>query len=195
MGDVIEEADGTIYGDGVNIAARLEKLAEPGGICIGRNIYDQVRGKLVCAYDDLGEQQFHNIPEPVRAFRVRSASAAVAASPAAEAPPLSDKPSIAVLAFSNMSGDPDQEYFSDGITEDIITELSRFLVGTSANDPKRPDWRGRSRQHHRVRLVQSSPAAPLSQSCTFARLVSCRAPFRVSRVSTAGGCGRTLIER
>ena len=152
MRDVIEEADGTIYGDGVNIAARLEKLAEPGGICIGRNIYDQVRGKLVCAYDDLGEQQFHNIPEPVRAFRVRSASAAVAASPAAETPPLSDKPFIAVLAFSNMSGDPDQEYFSDGITEDIITELSRFLVGTSANDPKRPDWRGRSRQHHRVRL-------------------------------------------
>jgi TolB-like protein len=126
LGDVIEEADGTIYGDGVNIAARLEKLAEPGGICIGRNVYDQVRGKLVCAYDDLGEQQFHNIPEPVRAFRVRSASAAVAASPAADAPPLADKPSIAVLAFTNMSGDPDQEYFSDGITEDIITELSRF---------------------------------------------------------------------
>ena len=126
LGDVIEEADGTIYGDGVNIAARLEKLAEPCGICIGRNIYDQVRGKLVCAYDDLGEQQFHNIPEPVRAFRVRSASAAIAASPAAEAPPLSDKPSIAVLAFTNMSGDPDQECFSDGITEDIITELSRF---------------------------------------------------------------------
>src|SRR5262249_40675301 len=100
--------------------------AQPGGICIGRNVYDQVRGKLVCAYDDLGEQQFHNIPEPGRAFRVRSASAAVAASPAADAPPLPDKPSIAVLAFTNMSGDPDQEYFSDGITEDIITELSRF---------------------------------------------------------------------
>src|SRR5262245_46906591 len=125
LGDVIP-GDDTIYGDGVNIAARLEKLAEPGSICIGQSIYGQVRGKLACTYDDLGEQRFHNIPEPVHAFRVRLASTLATAARAADAVTLSDKPSIAVLPFNNMSGDSDQEYFSDGITEDIITELSRF---------------------------------------------------------------------
>ena len=125
LGDVMP-GDGTIYGDGVNIAARLEKLAEPGNICIGRNIHDQVKGKLAFAYDDLGEQHFHNIPEPVHAFRIRSTSIAAAAPREADALPRPDKPSIAVLPFTNMSGDPDQEYFSDGITEDILTELSRF---------------------------------------------------------------------
>lgn len=125
LGDVIP-GDGTIYGDGVNIAARLEKLAEPGNICVGRNIYDQVKGKLALGYDDLGEQRFHNIVEPVHAFRIRSTSTTAAPSPGADALPRPDKPSIAVLPFTNMSGDPDQEYFSDGITEDILTELSRF---------------------------------------------------------------------
>jgi TolB-like protein/Flp pilus assembly protein TadD len=104
----------------------LEKLAEPGNICIGRNIYDQVKNKLALSYDDLGEQRFHNIPEPVHAFRIRSTSIAAAAPREAHALQRPDKPSIAVLPFTNMSGDPDQEYFSDGITEDILTELSRF---------------------------------------------------------------------
>ena len=125
LGDVIP-GDGTIHGDSVNIAARLEKLADPGGISIGRNIYDQVKGRLVCAYEDLGDQQFHNIPEPVRAFRVLSTNVAAAPSPPVDTLPLPEKPSIAVLPFINMSGDPAQEYFSDGITEDILTELSRF---------------------------------------------------------------------
>jgi len=129
LGDVIEKADGTIYGDGVNIAARLEGLAEPGGIAVSDSLRNAVRGKVGARFDDLGEQAVKNIAEPVRAYRVRTdASAAAKHSPAVGEIDLSlpDKPSIAVLPFVNMSGDPEQEYFTDGVTEDIITELSRF---------------------------------------------------------------------
>src|SRR5262245_49282009 len=128
LGDVIPE-DNTIHGDGVNIASRLEKLAEAGSVCIGRNVYDQVKGKLAYEYSDLGEQRVHNIPEPVHAYRVKPCKPSADISPglsSKDLPPLGDKPSIAVLPFTNMSGDSEQEYFSDGITEDIITELSRF---------------------------------------------------------------------
>jgi len=122
LGDVIgEESD--IYGDGVNVAARLEALATPGGIVISDKVEAEVRGKIAAAFADMGEQQLKNIDRPIRAFR----STGEAAGPApAGGGRNRGKPSIAVLPFANMSGDPEQDYFSDGITEDIITELARF---------------------------------------------------------------------
>jgi adenylate cyclase len=127
LGEIIEKADGSIYGDGVNIAARLEGLAAPGGIAVSDAVRSAVRGKVDAAFDDLGEQQVKNIAEPVRAYRVRAEGAAAPAQKIGEIDlSLPDKPSIAVLPFTNMSGDSEQEYFTDGITEDIITELSRY---------------------------------------------------------------------
>jgi adenylate cyclase len=147
LGDVVVEGD-KIYGDGVNIAARLEGLADPGGICVSGSVYDQVKAKLALGYEDLGEQMVKNIAEPVRVYRVVM-EPVVAVSPGEEASqksqvesptlriphsafrtqealPLPDKPSITVLPFTNMSGDPEQEYFSNGITEDLITDLSKL---------------------------------------------------------------------
>ena len=127
LGDVIvEEHD--IFGDGVNVAARLEALAEPGGICVSRVVRDQVRDRLDFAFEDLGEQQVKNIARPVRVYRVRDPATPVKEPlPTSSQPlPLPDKPSIAVLPFANMSGDPEQEYFADGMVEEIITALSRI---------------------------------------------------------------------
>ena len=125
LGDVIEKADGTVYGDGVNIAARLESLAEQGGITVSAAVHEAARKSVSAAFEDLGEQQVKNIPYPVRAYRVAVEGAVRAAPVAPKALPLPDKPSIAVLPFTNMSGDPEQEYFADGVVEDIITALSR----------------------------------------------------------------------
>jgi adenylate cyclase len=130
LGDVIVE-EGDIFGDGVNVAARLETFAEPGGICISGAVRDQVGDRLDdVVFEDLGEQSVKNIARPIRIFRVRIADSTATASAgtgdAEIATAVSKKPSIAVLPLANMSGDPEQEFFADGLTEDIITELSRF---------------------------------------------------------------------
>jgi len=126
LGDVIVEPD-DIYGDGVNIAARLEALADAGGVFVSNTVYDQIRDRLPFIFEDLGEQQVKNIARSVRVYRVRDAGAAKRKSaPAAAVLPLPDKPSIAVLPFQNMSGDPEQDYFVDGMVEEIITALSRI---------------------------------------------------------------------
>jgi TolB-like protein/Tfp pilus assembly protein PilF len=122
LGDVIIDGD-DIYGDGVNVAARIEGLAEPGGICVSGTVFDQVKGKLDAGFEDLGPQLVKNIAEPVRTYRVTSAG--FSSEPTGHIA-AAVKPSIAVLAFENIGGDPDQEYFSDGISEDIITALSHI---------------------------------------------------------------------
>src|SRR5712691_10736888 len=129
VGDIIIE-DHDIFGDGVNIAARLEGIAEPGGVCMSDDAYRQVRGKVEIVCDDLGPQTLKNIAEPMRAWRAQlggqSTAPAQPGSFASNVPTLAlpSKPSIAVLPFQNMSGDPEQEYFADGMVEDIITALS-----------------------------------------------------------------------
>jgi len=125
LGDVIVGQDGDLYGDGITIAVRLEGIAEPGGILISEKVYSEVEGKLDVGFEDRGEQQLKNISRPVRAYAVSGAHSAPINTLGA-APSLPDKPSIAVLPFQNMSGDPEQEYFADGMVEDIITALSRF---------------------------------------------------------------------
>jgi TolB-like protein len=122
VGDVIED-NGDIFGDGVNVAARLETIAEPGGICVSDDAHRQVRDKLDIEFDDAGEQNLKNIGRPVRVFRVRDRGAAASQRPILALP---DKPSIAVLPFQNLSADPEQEYFADGVVEDITMALSLF---------------------------------------------------------------------
>lgn len=121
LGDVVCEEDGDLYGDGVNIAVRLESIADPGAVVVSGTAYDHLQGKLDGGFTPLGDLRLKNIERPVRAYRVETDASASVTAP----PPLPAKPSIAVLPFTNMSGDPDQEYFADGLVEDIITGLSR----------------------------------------------------------------------
>jgi adenylate cyclase len=122
LGDVIRDGR-DIFGDGVNIAARLETLAEPGGICVSRVVHEQVRDKLDVAFEDMGEQQVKNIARPVHVWCIRLGTKPAVS---AAAPALPDKPSLAVLPFQNMTGDPEQEYFVDGVVEEITTAISRL---------------------------------------------------------------------
>jgi adenylate cyclase len=124
QGDIVVE-DEDIFGDGVNIAARLEGLAEPGGICVSARVQEDVAGRLELAFEDIGERELKNIARPVRVFRVAPKQNAQPSEPSATLP-LPDKPSAAVLPFNNMSSDPEQEFFADGIAEDVITALSRY---------------------------------------------------------------------
>ncbi len=123
LGDVIEKDDGSVYGSGVNVAARLEGLGEPGGVMISEDVHRQVAGKVSQAFADAGSHEVKNVAKPVRAFSLGSG---LSDSGEGEGPALPDRPSIAVLPFDNRSSDPEQEYFADGIAEDLITELSRF---------------------------------------------------------------------
>ena len=125
LGDVVEESDGDLMGDGVNIASRLESVAAPGAICLSEDAYRQVKARLDLSVSDLGQTQLKNIAEPLRVYSL-TVGGASKAKPAPQAEPIAEKPSIAVLPFTNMSGDPEQEYFVDGMVEDIIAALSRF---------------------------------------------------------------------
>ncbi len=135
LGDVVEESDGDLMGDGVNIAARLEGVCEPGGVCVSAAAYEQVRDRMSETFIDLGEKQLKNIARPLRAYALNLQSAGAA--PAAKAPARREPPrlSLVVLPFVNISGDPEQDYFVDGVTESLTTDLSRisgaFVIGSS----------------------------------------------------------------
>src|SRR5262245_46059875 len=128
LGEVIVGADGDLFGDGINIAVRLEGVADPGGILISEKVYSEIEGKLEVGFEDRGHQEPKNIAKPVHAFSVRAGAYGSPTERLSAAPPLPDEPSIAiaVLPFENMSGDPEQEYFADGMVEEITTALSRF---------------------------------------------------------------------
>ena len=137
LGDVVEESDGDLMGNGVNIAARLESLADTGGICLSEDAYRQVRDRIEDAFIDLGEKALKNIARPVRAYAIKMGSTGTTPAPQVSAPEKPSAPdlSVVVLPFANLGGDPEQEYFVDGVTESLTTDLSRisgsFVIGRS----------------------------------------------------------------
>jgi adenylate cyclase len=163
LGDIIEKEDGSVYGDGVNIAARLQALATPGGIVISESVQTAIRSRIAAVFEDLGEQQVKNMTQPVHAYRMADAAEPAGAAPARQVSAIHDKPSIAVLPFANMSGDPEQEYFSDGLTEDVITALAAWRSfpviarnSTFAYKGKSPDVRQVARELGARYLLEGS---------------------------------------
>jgi hypothetical protein len=183
LGDVIVE-DGDIHGDGVNIAARLEGLAAPGGICLSGDAYRQARGKVEAAFEDLGDQSLKNVAEPVRVYRVAGAGPAEAA-PASKPLALPDKPSIAVLPFANMSSESEQDYFSDGVTEDIITELSPGSTSSSSSPATPPSP---------TRAKRSKPkTSPRTWACATSSRAACAPPATGSASPPSSWMGTPAI--
>jgi adenylate cyclase len=190
LGDIIFE-DGDIYGDGVNIAARIEQLAEVGGICVTSAVHAQVDGRIEAAFEDLGEKSLKNISRPVRVYRVLLGGADSRTGSDVKATVM--KPSIAVLPFANMSGDPEQEFFADGLTEDILTELSRrrelFVISrTSSFVYKGKATNLREVAQRRMSAACVSWTARWNWSGFWRRCTS-----RVSR--TCNTCGRDCLMR
>jgi adenylate cyclase len=189
LGDVVIEGE-DLLGDGVNVAARLEGISEPGGICISDAAYHQVRDKLDVNFEDAGEQQLKNIARPVRIYRLRLDRGLAQAKPAL---PLPDKPSIAVLPFQNMSGDPEQEYFADGIVDDIITALTRmrwlFIIARNSSfTGTTSQW---SRDSETMRSVSSNDYDCDDNDCRDQRKSTIK-PFRAGPYSGRHGLRRRL---
>jgi Adenylate and Guanylate cyclase catalytic domain len=184
VGDVIVE-DGDRHGDAVNVAARLQQLADPGGICVSRSVMDHVKHKVALAFELRGEERLKNIAEPVSVFRVRLDS-----TQARFLPPLPDKPSIAVLPFENLSGDSEQEYFADGMVEEIITALSRFrglfVIAPTARVPHCQRQGSTQSQRQDRCLLLSDPHACSGRGC--ATQTSRRGQSRVA-AQPMPGCG------
>ena len=141
LGDVVEESDGDLMGDGVNIAARLEGIADPGGICLSEDAHRQVRDRLKEGFADLGERELKNIARPVRVYAVKSGAPVPALQASASEKSAPPRLSVVVLPFANIGGDPEQEYFVDGVTESLTTDLSRisgsFVIGAALPSPTR----------------------------------------------------------